>query len=116
MIPDRKGKSRQEKRTESESLAEVYKTDNQLSKTNRRGFLQGTAALLGLGTVFAGTTVAQTVLLGDEEEIKTTTGENGLVSTSHPTATEVGAQVLEEGGNAIDAAVATQAGLSVVEP
>lgn len=40
----------------------------------------------------------------------------GLVSVSHPLAAEAGAQMLEAGGNAIDAAAAIQFALNVVEP
>src|SRR5512146_462996 len=42
--------------------------------------------------------------------------EHGMVATSQPLATEVGVQVLEHGGNAIDAAIAVAAMLNVTEP
>ena len=40
----------------------------------------------------------------------------GVVSVSHPLAAQAGAHVLEQGGNAIDAAAAVQFVLNVVEP
>lgn len=42
--------------------------------------------------------------------------QNGMVATSHPLAAQAGLDVLKSGGNAIDAAIATNAALGLMEP
>ena len=46
----------------------------------------------------------------------TSTIQLGAIATPHATATEIGAQVMREGGNAIDAAIAAAVALCVVYP
>ena len=43
-------------------------------------------------------------------------GTRGMVCTSHPLAAQIGLDVLQDGGSAVDAAIATNAALGLMEP
>ncbi len=45
-----------------------------------------------------------------------TVAKHGIVATTHPTAAQIGVEVLRAGGNAIDAAIATNAAMGLMEP
>ncbi|UZR94979.1 gamma-glutamyltransferase [Chondrinema litorale] len=58
--------------------------------------------------------VNQTVL--EDKPVKGVIGSNGMVVTAHPLASQVGLDILKQGGTAFDAAIAVQYALAVVLP
>ena len=43
-------------------------------------------------------------------------GQNGMIATSHPLATQIGLDILKQGGTAVDAAIAANIALGLMEP
>ncbi len=81
----------------------------------RTGFIALLSILLLAGTMpVAG--LAKTPQFSYDQYSQVGVGEDGMVATAHPLASEIGAEVLQKGGNAIDASVAIQFALNVVEP
>jgi len=81
---------------------------NWLKLPNRRCFI-----ILSLITVLS--LQAQDRITGEPFARRTVVlGQNGMVATSQPLATQIGSDILKDGGNAIDAAIAAKAALGVM--
>jgi gamma-glutamyltranspeptidase/glutathione hydrolase len=91
-----------------ESTKEWTKTMWIFSKLNVSLFAFSGAAMLMIGGVSQGQDRSQTRSM--------VISRNGIVAAESPLAAQAGAKILERGGNAVDAAIATNAMMGVVEP
>ena len=80
----------------------------------QRNNLPGLFALIALGMSVWGVTAADNPHRNYAES--TTISRYGIVATSQALASQAGVAVLERGGNAVDAAIAANAALGVIEP
>src|SRR5215471_15089492 len=64
----------------------------------------------------SGFIVGLLILLFVQEMPSQTLGRNGMVATHHALASQAGLRILQQGGNAADAAIASAAVLAVVNP
>ena len=71
-----------------------------------------------LGLILLATCVAlnQPIIASNTNVIDIPTAQNGMVSSQEATATLVGVEILKQGGNAVDAAVAVGFALAVTYP
>ncbi|WP_233553918.1 gamma-glutamyltransferase [Halococcus sp. IIIV-5B] len=88
------------------------------SGSDRRTFLKGSAVALGAGALSM--SAGRATAWDDEREridrVDTATSSDGMVAASDPRAVTAGTDVLDAGGNAVDAAVAVQFALNAVQP
>lgn len=86
--------------------------------TGRTGIGQSLARLLlSLGLITGAQAMAADRITGKTFATRSEViAPHGMVASSHPLATQIGLQILKDGGNAVDAAIAVNAALGLMEP
>ena len=90
----------------------VYKRKFSFDQILRLMYIRISTFVLLLFVFFSGN-AQQTLPYNINKKI---VGQNGAVVSAHPLASQAGLKMLKQGGNAIDAAIATQLALAVVYP
>jgi len=84
---------------------------------SRRAFSIRSLCLAGvISLALPLTSNAQTAIISGKDRFHPVVAENGMVASQEAVATEVGVEILQKGGNAVDAAIATGFALAVTLP
>ncbi len=82
----------------------------------RTNLLKVLVALVATGSAGTSATLASHIALDDQSQVEPVLAPRYMAGLAHPRASRVAGDILAEGGTAMDAAVAAQLVLNLVEP
>jgi gamma-glutamyltranspeptidase/glutathione hydrolase len=94
----------------------MFERDQMARPGHRRNPIAGALLLLLLQALPAGALAEEQAILSARDIVHPVFAENGMVASQEAVASRIGAEVLEKGGNAVDAAVAVGFALAVTLP